>query len=215
MKIWTIDEIEFLRANYPNFGIEYCCNFLQRSSASVRGKAFNLGLNAPGSKLKTHEEYETQLLLAEAVAYPLEQYITHKTPILHSCVEGHVWKAQPHNIINGHGCPICNRIGFNPSKPALVYYIKISKENLTYFKIGITNKTLEYRFRQDKDKEILVLKQWKFNLGSEARDLEKSILSGNKQHRVKIEGFLNGGGNSELFEFDVLGLDDGNFYSLF
>ena len=46
-----------------------------------------------------------------------------------------------------------------------------------------------------------------FALGSEARLEEQSILNKYKDKRVTVPDFLKSGGNTELFEIDILGLD--------
>lgn len=138
----------------------------------------------------------------------LEDYVRSDYPILHECAEGHQWKVRPSDIINhNRGCPVCAKSGFNPDKPAMIYYIKIQHENLTYYKIGITNLTIAKRFEKDKTKKITTIYTELYDNGSEARIVEKELLDFYKKDRVTINNFLKSGGNSELFEYDILGLD--------
>lgn len=206
-KIWSQEEIAFLIENYPKYGIAYCAEKLGRTTSSISGKAFPLKLNAPGkqSKLKTHEQYEQELLEMEAPCFPVEKYSNARTSIIHECVEGHQWPATPNKILAGRGCPICADNTFNPNKPGLLYYIKIEHENLCYYKVGITNNDVMERFKRDREKSITVLKTELFADGFKAREAERKLL--NQYDRVSIEGFLKSGGNTELFEVDILGLD--------
>ena len=47
--------------------------------------------------------------------------------------------AQSH--LRGRGCPTCAKTGFDKTKPAILYYIKVKSHGL--YKIGITNLTVE------------------------------------------------------------------------
>lgn len=54
---------------------------------------------------------------------PLEKYVDAKTKIFFKCKEcGHIWKAQPTNILIGRGCPLCK------SKKARERYINTQEE---------------------------------------------------------------------------------------
>lgn len=52
--------------------------------------------------------YEDKLFEREINCLPLEPYIDSRTYILHECLEGHTWKAQPKKILEGRGCPHCS-----------------------------------------------------------------------------------------------------------
>lgn len=115
----------------------------------LHGRGCNI---CSGKKLKTHEEYEKQLLELDADCWPLEQYISRVKPILHECIYGHTWKASPYNVLHGTGCPSCNRIGGynkkffekNPEKaeaPGILYCIILQNKTTgerELLKIGIT-----------------------------------------------------------------------------
>jgi hypothetical protein len=157
---------------------------------------------------KTTEEYTTELL-GKGIEYKcLQSYITARTPILHCCPAGHEWLVRPDNVLRGDKCPSCASYGFNPSLPAILYYIKISNDiGETYYKIGITNNDVSTRFKQEKDKSINILLVKEFNIGSDAKAEEVSILKTYHDKRVKVPNFLKSRGNTELFEIDILGLD--------
>lgn len=158
---------------------------------------------------KTTDTYIEALLAKEINIAPVEDYINVKTHILHECLDcGHIWNVTPNKILMGRGCPSCVDYGFNSNKSAILYYIKItSYHEEVYYKIGITNRDVADRFFRDKDKTVQILMQKQFVLGSEARLEEQSILSKYKDKRVSVPSFLKSGGNTELFEIDILGLD--------
>lgn len=43
-KLWTLEEIEWLKLNYPKFGKKYCIKYLNKTESSIRGKASKLHL---------------------------------------------------------------------------------------------------------------------------------------------------------------------------
>lgn len=157
---------------------------------------------------KSTEQYIKDLL-DKGIGHTVgEPYRGAKIAILHYCKEGHAWHPTPDKVLSGNGCPSCAEYGFNPSKPAILYYIKVvSYHKEVYYKIGITNRTIEDRFSNDKDKSIQVLMKKEFDIGADARLEEQSILNKYKDKRVTVFNFLKSGGNTELFEIDILGLD--------
>lgn len=159
------------------------------------------------NKTKTTNEYKKELTDRSIDFQLIEEYITAKTPTLHQCINGHIWKAIPDGILRGRGCPSCAPTGFNPDLPGTLYYIKIEKFPESFYKIGITNNTISKRFEKDRDKTITVLLEKHFEKGSDASKEEKEILQKYKSFRQNAPGFLKSGGNTELFEEDILGLD--------
>ena len=105
---------------------------------------------------------------------------------------------------SGNGCPACGEYGFDGSKPAILYYLKIHDGHA--YKIGITNSTVEERFKKYELPRIKVLSIWDYELGCEARHVENAILKKYSIHKYKGEPLLSGG-NTELFDKDVLNLD--------
>jgi hypothetical protein len=110
-----------------------------------------------------------------------------------------------------YGCPCCAKSGFNPNLPGILYYLKIEKNGQVGFKIGITNKTLEERFRADL-KYITVIWTETFENGQDALTKEQSILKEfgharwtRKTNGVKMKPLLKAG-NTEIFKYDVLSL---------
>ncbi len=159
-----------------------------------------------GGSLKTTEIYKQELVQKGIDLIAIDEYVNDATPIMHECRNKHQWKARPTHILQGTNCPHCGYGGFDFSKPAILYYIKFIRNSEIYYKIGITNRTIEQRFSREKDKEIKVLKIEKFLTGKEAWDKEQELLH-SLPNRVTVKNFLKSSGNTELFNIDILQLD--------
>ena len=60
------------------------------------------------SRRKTNEEFLAELAGGNPNIQPLEPYVSAVTKMDCRCkVGGNVWKAKPHNLLGGHGCPKC------------------------------------------------------------------------------------------------------------
>lgn len=58
----------------------------------------------------SHEEYVGKVKQINQNIYVVEKYINTKTKILHRCkIDNYEWPASPEKILNGCGCPNCNR----------------------------------------------------------------------------------------------------------
>lgn len=205
-KLWSKQEEELLSSIFETNGIKKSSIILNRTESSVAKKANRLGLKSKANCM-THEDYENKLFEKELDSYPIERYINTRTPIAHECLQGHIWKVAPHDVLAGNGCPECATYSFKPNRPTILYYIKISKGGLVYYKLGVTGQTINKRFQYDSDKNIKVLMEKSFDTGTEALIAEKELLSQYASNRVYIPGFLKSNGNTELFEIDILGLD--------
>lgn len=116
----------------------------------------------------------------------------------------------PNNHLWNMGCPDCAETGFNPSEPGLLYYIAIAtEEGDTRYKIGITNYTVEQRFRAPDLARIRVVKTWRYAIGRAAAEREAELLRQYAGDKYCGPDILLSGGNTELFTHDVLGLDKG------
>lgn len=134
--------------------------------------------------------------------YSLVKYISSSKKVIITCKEHGEFKQTPNSHLRS-GCPSCAESGFDISKPAFLYYLKVCG-GIAY-KVGITNRTIEERFGGDMSK-IDILKTWYFEDGLEAKIKEQRILKEFKYAKWTGSNLLSDG-NSELFAFDVLGLD--------
>lgn len=137
--------------------------------------------------------------------YTLTHYTKNSDPVYIYCIEHRQYFLKsPANHLKGQGCPSCSSSGFKKNLPALLYYLRVGGA----YKIGITNRTVLARF-SPKDLEVItILKVWEFELGKDALAKEQWILKTFKNARYEGEPLLSSG-NSELFNYDILGIDNG------
>lgn len=75
---------------------------------------------------------------------PLEAYINYLTPILHKCYScDNEWNISPAHIIEGRGCPLCNRIGIYNSKYFKNNTEKANSPGTLYLVVLVNKKTSE------------------------------------------------------------------------
>lgn len=137
------------------------------------------------------------------------EYVSNGTPMSFRCNAGHEGKMRWNTVQRGGGCLQCTEYGFKPSKPAILYYVRISLNNHPpIYKIGITNGALKCRFR-DITKSYQIIQSWNYEIGQDAYDREQEILQKYLTHRIprEIGRKLVESGYTELFYCDVLGLD--------
>lgn len=135
--------------------------------------------------------------------YSRSQYKRNNVNVTIGCSEHGYFQQTPANHLIGRGCPSCSSTGFDPTRPATLYYLSIN--NGQAYKIGITNRTIEDRFSKEDLTKISVISTWHFAFGQEARDQEVKILQRHFADRYTGPALLDSG-NSELFERDVLEL---------
>lgn len=114
-----------------------------------------------------------------------------------------VFSLRPSDHLLGTGCPSCAKTGFDSTKPAILYYLKILlEENKYLYKIGITNRTINERFQLKDLAKIQIIKQEKFELGKDALNKETVIKRKFKEYQYKGQNVLSSG-NTELFIKDI------------
>lgn len=158
---------------------------------------------------------ETFIQKASAVhsnyyTYDKAIYVDSKTPLTITCPIHGDFEQAPGGHLSGRGCQSCASYGFKDYLPAVLYYVKVEHGPFTAYKIGITNKSVDDRFTKDLDK-ITILKVWEYPEGKNARSKEKTILNSFKVYKWTGPDLLYSG-NTELFDRDVLELDNGDNY---
>ena len=149
------------------------------------------------NKLKANIEAEGYVLVGK--------YINSKRKIAVRCPKGHDYTVKSTHFNEGKRCRICNdNGGFNPDKPAILYYLRVCGG--VAYKIGITNRTVAKRFEPSDLEKIEVLRIVKYENGYDARREETTILREFKYAKYKGLSLLSSG-NSELFDRDILGVD--------
>jgi len=155
----------------------------------------------------TVEDFITKAKIVHTDMYKYNKvvYINAKTNVKIYCMQCKVYfKQVPSNHLVGKGCPNCAEHGFNYGKPAILYYLSIL--NGTAYKIGITNRSIKERFTVQELLKIKILKTTFYQYGNEAFDAEQKILKEFKYAKYKGDNLLESG-NTELFKYDILGLD--------
>jgi hypothetical protein len=99
--------------------------------------------------------------------------------------------------------------GFDTTKPAIMYYLRIETVYAKAYKIGITNRSVQQRFYSEDRDKITVLNEWEYDVGLDAFNAEQEILEAHAEHTWMGEPLLRNG-NTEMFSSDVLGLDKQN-----
>ncbi len=160
---------------------------------------------ATRSFLKAQKKFFLKINKNDYLNYSESVYYGALSPFTFTCPIHGKQTQCAHNHLAGSGCPECTEYGFNPGKPAILYYLKHIKSG--YYKSGITNRTVEERFEK-RAKEFKILNITEFEIGFDARQKEKEILEEFKEYNFTFEDFSRNGG-SEFFNKDILNLDKG------
>lgn len=115
---------------------------------------------------------------------------------------GEFEQASNHHV-EGRGCSGCAVKGFDPNKPSILYFLKFSKKSHTFWKIGVTNRSLKDRFRAD-FKYIKEQFQWSFPDGRKTICLEEKVLAMFYNYKFKSENrLLKTAGDTECFTTEL------------
>lgn len=137
----------------------------------------------------------------------LSPYLDHTCKATFRCQCGFRWEAFVKKVLHKTGCPSCASRGFNKNSSAILYYLRIVDPVFgLFYKIGITNRTVEERFQSHDLSKITVINVVHYKHGVDALSAERSILKDYEEFKYRGEKILSSG-NTELFTKDVLGLD--------
>ena len=135
--------------------------------------------------------------------YSQTNYVNNNSIVDIICPKHGLFQQKPKTHISGSGCSLCSDSGFNKSKPGILYYILIDGK---YYKIGITNKSIKERFISDSN-DIKIIKEWYYDDGEECYNMEQYYLKEFEWAQIKNRNILAKGGNTEIFDRDILCLD--------
>lgn len=88
--------------------------------------------------------------------YSKVEYKNANTKVTIICKEHGEFKQNPRGHLSNNGCPFCNRyvgysksqwINYNKDKEGIFYIIKVFDENEIFYKIGITGKSIQERYK--------------------------------------------------------------------
>lgn len=143
--------------------------------------------------------------LAEEEYILLSEYKSAHAPLKYQCPIGHIHTTKWASWQSGNRCRICCNRGFDYNKPGTLYYLRFEYGGEYYYKIGITNKTVEDRYRKEPT-PYRIIKTVHYSDGKECYKAEQLVLKQHKEYLHKNITILRDG-NSELFNKDVLNLD--------
>jgi len=156
----------------------------------------------------THDKFIKKLKpeSIQRYKYPVISFFEYQSKIPIICPVHGEFVQYAHNHLNqNNGCPKCAEYGFNPDKPAILYYLYDPQEDL--YKIGITNKTIEERFGKSfcSNRAIAILEQTHFDNGLDAYLAEQEILEAFGYARCENPSWPETkGGRTEFFKEDIL-----------
>lgn len=144
------------------------------------------------SKRKSQEEVVKNFRKVHGMRYIYDfvKYEKSCKDVLIICREHGVFKQTPNTHLNGSGCPVCASGGaFIPTiygrrhKKAFLYVLKITSANETFYKIGITSKTVMKRHSGLCDKyKYSIIRNYPMT-GYGARLAEIEILKNHKDYK--------------------------------
>ena len=91
---------------------------------------------------------------------------------------------------------------FYKDKPTTLYYVKFTYKRKAYYKIGITTRTIQERFRSEPIPYTILFEK-RYKSGETAYRKEQKILKSNLDYRYWGPNILRSG-NAELFTKDIM-----------
>ena len=202
------DKYDYSKVQYQNTDtkITIVCkhhgDFTQTPHSHLQGK----GCHKCMDTRKTTEEFikTSNDIHNGKYSYEKTNYVNTATKVIITCPIHGDWEQTPNaHTVKKQGCPSCAESGFDKSKSAILYYLKINGGQA--YKIGITNKSVNERFTNSELQIIEIVKTWYYKIGSDAYDKEQEILKKHKEFQYSGPAILLNG-NTELFNKDVLEL---------
>lgn len=105
----------------------------------------------------------------------------------------------------GTKCPPCSRSGFDPEKPAILYYLRVFDGLITHYKMGVSHRSLYEQVTKSSRKYVIAAWAEEYSTGVNAYLEEQKILKKYKEYvRTDSLSFMIGGASSRRFTKDVL-----------
>ena len=154
---------------------------------------------------KTTEKFieDARLVHGDKYSYSNSEYIGALNNIDIICHEHGSFSQIASNHLAGSGCPQCSVTGFDIKKSGILYYIEITNEDNKYYKIGITNLTVQQRFSAAERSKIKVISITEYAEGRDAYNEEQKLLKQYKEYKYVGPDILKSG-NTEIFTCDIL-----------
>lgn len=140
--------------------------------------------------------------------YSLINYVNINTKLKIICPIHGIFEQKPKYNLHGSGCQECgylkcdNYLDINSYKnqKTILYYIKINN----YYKIGLTKKSIEKRYKNE-NIDYIIIDKWEFKNGEHAFNIEQEILKETIKFKIKKED-LNIPGWTEVRNIDFYNL---------
>lgn len=163
----AFDYIAFIPGEFEDSVLIYCKKhdqeFIKRLSDHL--KPFHL--LSPGCRLcdkeKSHADFVAKAQAVHGTTYTYDKvdYITSRTPVIITCKKHGDFTRTPESHYKGSGCPICTGVtggwtrdnfqafcDLNSDGFALLYIIECFKDQESFYKVGITSKSVKHRFQK-------------------------------------------------------------------
>ena len=115
MKRWSDKEISILKEIYPLKGADECAKLINKTSGSIRNKAYRLGIKC-STNPKAYKAGKSYLL-KDSEFQLLEPYTKSSQKLLHRHAPcGYEWHITPNNLLKNRSCPKCNKWAETPEK---------------------------------------------------------------------------------------------------
>lgn len=151
------------------------------------------------------QEFINRSIMTHANKYDYSQvnYKGWEDKVTIICPKHGLFKQAPRDHLDGCGCQMCAKHGFDPNSSAYLYYLKVTtNDGQILYKIGITNRTVNERFQLTDLSKIEIIKQKLYENGQDAWDWELKFKQKYKQYQYKGPDVLSSG-NTELFIEDI------------
>jgi hypothetical protein len=162
------------------------------------------------SRRLTQEEFleRSMAVHKDQYDYQLVEYETNKTHVSIVCPIHGIFDQRPDHHLSGQGCPMCSREkrlgGYTEELfrikpeirelPGLIYFIKFESDSETFYKVGITSRSVEERFKKKGDiahYTIEVIKTKSMTL-YEAYQLEQQLLTNFSHFKYMPQKWFSG-----------------------
>lgn len=195
--------------------VHLVCGVCDREFDGVPNDYMRDGMSCPRCRnrcpIEAQKDLERKIVERGDSMAPDYLYLGSQTKVSILCGKcGEASMRWPHHYRDGAECSCSQSFGFKVKAPAILYYIAFRPTpDRTVYKIGVTNNTVDVRYKQVKTQyEIIWTRQ--FESGQECYDTEQRIIRQYAEFRCK-DTPVDGLSNKELFDRDIL---DGRVVSL-
>lgn len=202
-KGWIFLSKKYVSSRTP---VKFKCNNGHIGSTRIKSLRNGLRCLQCGGRARLTFEHVKEEFNKKGWTLLENEYINARTSMRARCNKGHERIVKYQNFQNKATCNKCAKHGFDVLKTACFYYIKFIFKKRSYYKIGITNRTIRQRFKDEKTPYKVVYQQ-QYEIGQDAYEREQKLLKRFKDSLLDPSNYFLRDGNTEVFTWDVLGLD--------